>query len=143
MAASSVPAPSGRGQRGGLVFEPGDGELWKARSQGFRGVGHEIGRDRRDHADPHGAGQRIAAAPRRLDEIARIHEQAPGALENLLARIGGHDPAPIPLEEAHAQAGFELRDLSAERGLRHVALLGGPPEASRVGHRHRVLELAQ
>jgi hypothetical protein len=49
----------------------------------------------------------------------------------------------VALEQAHAQRPLELRQLRAERRLRHAALLGRAPEAARVSDGDGVLKLAQ
>ena len=112
-------------------------------AEGGRGAGQQVGRDRRDDADAQRPGQRIAQPPGGVDQIVGVDQHAARALDQVLARRREQHAPAVALEQAHAERALELRELRAQRRLRHAALLGRAPEAARVGDRDRVLELAQ
>lgn len=101
------------------------------------------GRDGRDRAE----GQRAAylsggrrhlrtGPPGRLQGL-------PGGGQERLARGGQPHPAAGPVEQPGAQFPLQPGHLVAERGLRHVAPLGGPGEAPGLRDREDVAHLLE
>jgi hypothetical protein len=130
-------------QHGRLVLGPDGRQLGEPAAEDGRHGGQQIGRDRRDHAEPQRAGQGVGGAAGGVEQAVRVHEQAPRALDEERARRGGQHAAAVALEELHAEQVLELGELGAERGLGHAALLGRLAEAEQIGHGHDVLELPQ
>ena len=52
--------------------------------------------------------------------------------------VGEADATSAAIEEHRVELAFEQADLLAERRLRHVEALGGPPEVQFLGNRHEV-----
>ena len=127
----------------GLVFPPAHGQAGMRALDRGRGGGQQVGRYGRDDADGERARQRIAEPPGGVDQIVGVDQHAPGAFDQVLARRREQHAPAIALEQADAERALELRELRAQRRLRDTALLGGAPEAARVGDRDRVLELPQ
>ena len=76
-------------------------------------------------------------------EVVGLKEELPRAWDERLPRRRQEDPAPVALEEPHAQQALELGQLRAQRGLRDAAAVGGTAKGELVGDGHRVLELAK
>jgi hypothetical protein len=108
-----------------------------------RDLGQEIGSDGRDHADAQCPGERIARARRGRNEVLQFEEHTTRTIDKLLPGRRDEYAAPVTLEELHSQRRLELLDLGAKRGLRDVTALGRAMKPKRVGHRDRVLKLAQ
>ena len=65
----------------------------------------------------------------------------PQQRQHALAKFGELRVRPLAAEEVAAQLAFELADGAGERGLRHVALLGGAREVERARHGQEVANL--
>ena len=78
-------------------------------------------------------GAQVAQAGQHL---ARVHQQR-------LARRGGTHLARQALEQRRAQFLLQCGDLVAERGLHHVAALGGAGEVAFLGQRNGKFELLE
>jgi len=81
--------------------------------------------------------------PGGLQQILHLDQHASCARDELYPRRREEHPAPIALKELDVQRPLHLRNLRAQRRLRHEAALGRTPKALRFGHRHHVLELAE
>ena len=71
-----------------------------------------------------------------------IGEDAAGAREGDLPRLGHQHAAGGPREQLHAELALEPAHLLGDRGLRHVQFLRGKREAAVPGHRGEVPKLA-
>lgn len=103
----------------------------------------QIRRDGRQHTEGNYAAHLAARIGdivlRRLD----IPDDTGGADEQGAARGCRHGLAFQPGEKPVAEFGFQLLNLLAERGLRHVAVRGGAAEIAHPGDGERVAELVE
>ena len=103
-------------------------------------LGSAYGRGR-DDADAQRADEGIARPLACVEQRVGIGEQAAGALDDVLPGRGDEHATAIALEQPHAEHALELRELGAQRRLRHAALCCRPPERGLVRDRDGVLEL--
>ncbi len=126
-----------------VLFPPHDCEAGIGARQPWRDLGQQVGRDGRNDADAQRAREGVGQLASQFAEVAGGHEH--GARLRNDGEPGCRYPhlAPVALEDAHAERALDLRHLRAERRLRHVTRLGGPPEAAEIGDGNEVLQLAQ
>ena len=95
-----------------------------------------------DDAETQPGRARVAQAPGRVREIVGLRQETPEAQgDDLFARRGRQHAPAVALEEAHAERRLQLRQLRAQRRLRHSAERARLAKAARAGHRDRILQL--
>jgi hypothetical protein len=139
----------GLGQDGAVQFagaqhlEQLDGEVFLQHQRHLRcaldDLAHQlrqqVGADGVDDPEAQRAGQRIAAALGDLPHRGGLLQHRLGLAHQLLAQRGHRDLVAAALEDLHVELFLELLDGHAERGLRHMAGLGGTAEVQLAGHR--------
>ena len=130
-------------ENGSLVLRPQQAETREGLAQRRIDCRQQVWPDGRNDAEAQRSGERIDVTLRHFGQILGLEQHAPRPRHQLLARRRQKHPPPIALEEPHAERSLQLGHLRAQRGLRHVAALGGAAEALRVGDRDDVLELAE
>jgi hypothetical protein len=93
------------------------------------------------HRDLRLAGSRAASCCAH-SEFA-LFEQRLGLVEESASGRRQPRPAPVPLQERHAEFGLERADLPAQGRLCHPQLPGGAGEVKRLRHSHEVAQLPE
>src|SRR5690606_31767713 len=76
-------------------------------------------------------------------EVARLLQDAAGALEHGSAGIREADAAAMPVEQRDAELRLELSDLVGQRRLGDPQLGRGAGEAAQLGYPHEIAQLLQ
>ena len=85
----------------------------------------------------HTAAARGDLALHGLQQVVGIGQQAPGPVDQQAAGGGRGDAGRRPVQQARAQAGFELRHVQCHRGRCEVQCLGRRGEGAEVGDRQQ------
>ena len=88
----------------------------------------------------HAGGQVAGIGQPRLYGV-ELHHHLAGGAEQVLALLGQHQTAGMPVEQRHPEFLLERRHLPAHRRLAHVERLARMGEAARLGRRVKDLEL--
>ena len=88
----------------------------------------QVGRDRRDHADPQPPHQLVARGACQVTQIVDGAQDIADALDEFLAEIGQANFAPASLEDLRAQRFLQFLDLHRQGGLGDRAGLRRAPE---------------
>ena len=100
-------------------------------------------RDRRDHAEPQLAGERLAGGADDVGKLLRLAQDPLRLGGDLDAERGEADHPPGALDQGHADLRFELLDPRRQRRLGDEAGVGGAAEMAVILQRHQILELLQ
>ena len=142
-AASILPVYQHRQQAVGQVLDDLDRRQRQVADGWRQRVGEEIGRDRRDDADPQRAGERVPGAARGGRDVGGGGECAAGVIDDRRRAAGDADDAAFAFEQPHAQRLLELEDLAAERRLTDVAGRGGAAEMAVIRDGDDILQVSQ
>jgi hypothetical protein len=132
-----------RQQPCGQILDDRDRRLRQVADQRRQGVGHQIGTDGRNDADPQRSREWVARAARRRGDFGDRRQRAPGVLDDRFGARCDGDNAALALEDAHAEFRLQLEDLTAQRRLADVAGRRGAAEMTVVGDGDDVVEIAQ
>lgn len=102
---------------------------------------NEIGGDGGQHAYAESACERAASLVDALAQAARLSKHLLGVLHDDLPHIGQSERLLLAVENFSSQFLFELLHHGTERGLRHVAGLGGFQEVAMLRHGNDIFEL--
>jgi hypothetical protein len=99
--------------------------------------------DRRDDAHAELAAEGQSGGLGEAGDFLGFAEEAPGALDDLLAERREANPLPGALDQFRAKQLFELLNPRRERRLGYEASLGGATEMALIVNRDEILELSQ
>jgi len=75
--------------------------------------------------------------------LVELAQRAPDPVQEHRAEPVEPDPPSLPVEERHAEFGFQARDRPAQRGLGHVQFGRGPADVLEAGDGLEVAKLKQ
>jgi hypothetical protein len=127
----------------GLFLDQQQFQPRKALAHGGQHMREQVGRQRREDAQPHRAGFRILAATRDLAHLLDFGDDLARALGDLATDRGQHHPAWRAFDQGDAELVFQLADLRGQRRLADEAGRGGTAEVLVVGKRDEVAEITE
>lgn len=127
----------------GLLLDQQQLEIRETLAHPRNHMRQQVGAQRREQAQAHGAGLRIAAAPRGLAHFLHVGDDPPRALGGVAAGRRQHHPPRRALHQRHAQFLLQLADLGRERRLTDEAGRGGSSEMPMIGKSDEVSEVTQ
>ena len=130
-------------QRRGLVFPRLHLQRRQRFPQGREDQGQQIGRERRDDAEPEAPGQRVAQVAGDREDRIRLRHRGPDMADQPGAGGGGRHAFAGALEQRHAKQFFELAELHRERRLADAAGLRGAAEMPLLGHGEQIAEVTK
>ena len=103
----------------------------------------QVGRQRRDDAEPEAPGQRVAQVARHGEHRVGLRHRGAGMSDQLLTGGSRRHRLARALEQRHAKQLLELADLHGKRRLADTARLGGTAEMLMLGHGQQVAEVPE
>ena len=86
---------------------------------------------------------RVAKIAQPLDFAADGGKMRRDVFQQALARFGGGNAAGGAVEQAHAEALFQIGNILAERGFAHAQLLGGSGKTARLRHAQKQRKIVE
>ena len=105
--------------------------------------GQQERRDGGDHAHPQFARQRLAGALHQVGQLLGLAQQAVRLGHHRIAQRGEAHRALGPLDQHHAQQGFQIAQPGRQRRLRDETGVGGAAEMAMLVQRNKVLQLLE
>ena len=106
-------------------------------------VRQQVGTERGEDAEAHGAGLGIAAAARDFAQLVDLGDDPPRAFDDFAAHRRQHHLARRAFDQRHAEFVFQFPDLRRQRRLADEAGVRGLAEMAVVGERDEVFQVAQ
>ncbi|KGI78257.1 hypothetical protein LF63_0108005 [Oleiagrimonas soli] len=104
---------------------------------------HQRGRWCRCRRHAHGAAPTFAFRPNMGKHVFQFVQHTLHGAVQVAAGFGRDDFARASIEQAYAQLGFQIGDVTADGWLREMQLLGGTPEMAEAGDGEEDTQLAQ